>query len=59
MTCCALAVFRWSGFVAMKLAWRTSFDQSVPTESVARTIGMYCRKAARCLAWRRVDDLLL
>jgi hypothetical protein len=34
----ALAVFRWSGFVAMKLAWRTRFRwvRSVPIESVAR-----------------------
>jgi len=32
----ALAVFRSSGFVAMKLAWRTCVVQSVGTESVAR-----------------------
>jgi hypothetical protein len=35
-----------------------ALPQSVPAESVARTIGTY-RLSARCLAWRRVDGLLL
>jgi hypothetical protein len=53
----ALAVFRWSGFLAMKLAWRTFWGQSVPTESVARAAREPNGPEVR--PCRRVDDLLL